>query len=257
MKKIVLFFVFFMTTSGTILSMFCLKTIFCCCCKPILLTGDTLKYFETSISVGNAQELQNFINLYGINSRINGETMVHWAVLKNRPGVINFLVSHQADVNTTNDDGMTPLHLATEHDYIDCLRTLVALRGRIELDQKTYDHQTALDIALSKKSVPAIRVLVHAGADRSRIDWAVIQEALDSGNYETAILITQGHCTERDIEKVKKQHAAKLEKDKQQNNVLKQNERADRQKREEAWVSMRRYYTVYGYGYSRNYYEGY
>src|SRR5579872_7080205 len=190
MKKIVLFFVFFITTSSTILSMFCLKNIFCCCCKPIILTPDKQKNLETIILNGNAQEIQKLIDLYGINSCINGETMMHWAVLKNRPGVINFLVSQGADVNMTNDDGMTPLHLATDHDYIDCLRTLVTLRDRIKLDQKTADRRTALDIALSKESVSAIRVLVHAGADRSKIDWPVIQEALDSGNYETALLIT-------------------------------------------------------------------
>ena len=183
MKKIILFFAFFITSSIDLFSMCCLTRL--------------------------------------ISSCRSTKTPVHKAVELNDPDTIKILAdAHLADLNMRNASGQTPLHLAALLDRVHCVRALVKTK-RVDLDAKDPYARTALDIAVSNNSLVAIRILVHAGADRSHISQAVIQKAIDSGNYEIALLLAHGKCSDRDLQKLQKAQEAMVEKDTHEKALLK------------------------------------
>lgn len=69
------------------------------------------------------------------------------------------------DVNATDHDGLTPLHIAASWNLYDVLKELACLVGRrLNWDSKTDAGHTALELALNGGSHAAVVNLLEKGA---------------------------------------------------------------------------------------------
>lgn len=111
-------------------------------------------YFK-AVESGDITELQRAEHLAGwlmvcqIQEHATGDTLLHKAARKNNPSIVEFLLSHNPNLNIINDEGKTPLHEACQSRYlpgdiIDLLikkgadQSIQDLHGQIALDYRPY-----------------------------------------------------------------------------------------------------------------------
>lgn len=92
---------------------------------------------------------------------------VCFAALGNRPGVLKLLLDYRACVEERNDDGSTPLIIAALKSRTGALKFLLESRANVEATRK--DGTNALSLAAGNEDVCATMLLLHHGADRSRV----------------------------------------------------------------------------------------
>ncbi|XP_055842006.1 85/88 kDa calcium-independent phospholipase A2 isoform X1 [Episyrphus balteatus] len=89
-----------------------------------------------------------------------GGTPLHWCSSRE---TLQALINTGCDVNATNFDGKTALHVMVERNRFECVVTLLAYDAEIDVVDK--DGNTALHIAIEKKLVPIVQCLVVFGSD--------------------------------------------------------------------------------------------
>ena len=62
----------------------------------------------------------------------NGFTALHEACLQNRSDIVEILLNYMPDINQTDDEGNTPLHLACKNGCLDCVKTMI-VNGQCDL----------------------------------------------------------------------------------------------------------------------------
>ncbi|KAF9893577.1 hypothetical protein FE257_010889 [Aspergillus nanangensis] len=92
-----------------------------------------------------------------------GETALHLAVEWRRPRIILFLLERGASIDMTNEDGFTPLQLATLID--NCEAVSLLLQRDAQVDLRSLSGFTALQLAAQKKHWVAFDLLLIGGAD--------------------------------------------------------------------------------------------
>ena len=123
--------------------------------------ANTLKAMQTIVSRTKSVNTQ----------QKNGDAALHLTVRSGAaPDLAPFLLTHGADVNLANQRGQTPLHLAAgRKDEGRSLRVLLeeASKSEIKPNVNVQDHNnhTPLDIALSRGSLSAVRLLKEYGAE--------------------------------------------------------------------------------------------
>jgi ankyrin repeat protein len=115
----------------------------------------------------------------------DGFTLLHWASAWNAPTAVATLLAHGADPEPYNNEGWTPLCIASSCNHVDIIQAL--LRGGANVDQWTaetsvehyedwlssrnrgervdYFHSTPLLIASKCGNLEAATALLEAGAD--------------------------------------------------------------------------------------------
>ncbi|XP_077534698.1 rabankyrin-5-like [Haemaphysalis longicornis] len=96
----------------------------------------------------------------------NGDRPIHYASCGNEPGIITLLLSLGVDINARNKKNRTALHIAVDKKFVDCVRVLV---GSPQLDVNIQDHcgNTPCHYAV-RNGLPteALHMLLkHLGAD--------------------------------------------------------------------------------------------
>ena len=97
-----------------------------------------------------------------------GRTAMH-IVVERRDGVwIDFLYQQGANVNVADNDGMTPLMLATQLGYVDGVEKLIAHGANVDVTNNS--GETPLMYAVHGRNTELMRVLLVAGANPDRYD---------------------------------------------------------------------------------------
>lgn len=95
---------------------------------------------------------------------VNDLAPIHLACLKGYDHIVKLLLAHGADSELINCKGNTPLMDAAEHGNHSCLIVLVEY-SRSNLDQRNYNDDTALHLALKNRHYHIAHALLEAGAD--------------------------------------------------------------------------------------------
>ncbi|XP_074607779.1 arf-GAP with SH3 domain, ANK repeat and PH domain-containing protein 2-like isoform X2 [Acropora palmata] len=93
--------------------------------------------------------------------------------------IVDFLAQNCNEVNTTDQEGNTALHVAALSSKIECMRVLLRAGGTESLNARNKDGKTALDIAKDLGNPESIELLKQSAADKLvqcenvKIDWGL------------------------------------------------------------------------------------
>jgi ankyrin repeat protein len=94
----------------------------------------------------------------------SGWTALHEAAKIGSAEIASLLISHDADLDATNDGTMyTPLHIAAHYGHLDIIKLLI--KNGVDIHQKCNDGGTAIHIAADKNNVDVIEFLLSQGDD--------------------------------------------------------------------------------------------
>ena len=157
-----------------------------------ILTFTNLKYvisFPLYIASKTGRvELVNFLLTHGANvnqTNGNGETSLQWASQRGHVEVVNLLLNHGANVNqaNVNDIGETPLYIASFHNNVKIVSLL--LNHKANINQADNDGKTALYIASLTGHVEVVSLLLNHGA--------IVNQATNDGITPLHIASQNGH----------------------------------------------------------------
>jgi uncharacterized protein len=106
-----------------------------------------------------------------------GRTALHIVVERRDLAWVNFLLQRGADPRIGDRAGITPLRLAADIGFVDGARALIA-RGA-GVDQTNARGETALHIAVQRRDLPMVRMLIEAGANPDLPDSVAGKSARD------------------------------------------------------------------------------
>lgn len=119
-------------------------------------------------------------------TRLGGYTPLHLASRVGNAEAISALVAQGANVSARTSTGAMPLHLAAGSGDVDAVSALLAAGAAVDGRENVYE-QTPLMWATAKNRVPAMTVLLDAGADVNAatkvVDYARLAE-LDGADRE-------------------------------------------------------------------------
>lgn len=99
------------------------------------------------------------------------------------------MVSHGAEINTADDDGMTLLHYAVRNYRYDFAEGIARLG--IDLDLKNKKGKAALHLAIEKEDMRMIDALLDLGADPDLTDekgWTVLDRLAEKGDRNSPVV---------------------------------------------------------------------
>ena len=113
----------------------------------------------SAVQAGTDQDVRYFIKRGAdINLVDNRNTLLHLAARQNQnPKVVRYLVSKKIDVNTQNAMGETPLHLAASFNpNTEVLRYLISVRN-VDINAKDNNGRTPLSVASTEEKQTILR----------------------------------------------------------------------------------------------------
>ena len=125
-----------------------------------------------------------------------GDTVLHLAVNRQLPLVVQRLLKLGANPNTANEHGVTPLLLAIQDDRRGMTQLLLeggADPTRIAKGDSWLDGKTPLHVAAERNNHAALRLMLIAGAQvdaRDAQNRTALHVAMSRDNYEAAGLLT-------------------------------------------------------------------
>ncbi|XP_065212444.1 transient receptor potential channel pyrexia-like [Planococcus citri] len=126
---------------------------------PIIQTSDQMTPIHYA-TLGNSKDVVEFLINYGCGIP---STAINSAVYANAIQCVKFLLALEADVNIYHE-GMTPLHVATDLRYIECMEELLD-DSRIDPNAKTdLTGYTALHLAAENGYADCIELLLKKNA---------------------------------------------------------------------------------------------
>lgn len=114
---------------------------------------------------GDFKRVQSLIsNGADVNSKNeDGLTPLHVAAVRNRGAVVKLLIDHGADVNTKTEDGQTLLHHVAREGYVNIFKLLIDSGS--DLSARDNAMRTPLNCALRWRKHDVAELLVTRGAD--------------------------------------------------------------------------------------------
>ena len=98
----------------------------------------------------------------GLSAALKGITMAHVAVIRGDLAILRVLHRFGVDFDASSQSGLRPLMLAAGTGRLVATEWLL---GRVDLDARTREGETALHYALLAGSDPVVELLVRRGAD--------------------------------------------------------------------------------------------
>lgn len=99
--------------------------------------------------------------------RASGNVPLHWAVIKDRTNLVEWLLAKNADINAADPDGMTPLHFAAVFNRVACAEMLIAKGARMDAKARKYGalRLAPIHIAAEGGKDEMVKYLLKHGAD--------------------------------------------------------------------------------------------
>ncbi len=145
------------------------------------LFSDSYEFLE-AVRERDGAQVTEYLNRPGttlVNTRdiSTGRTALHIVIERRDIAWLNFLLERGADASIADRAGITPLRQATEIGFVDAARVLIA-RGT-NVNQENARGETALHIAVQRRDMAMVRMLVEAGANPDMQDSVAGKSARD------------------------------------------------------------------------------
>ena len=118
-----------------------------------------------SAAEGNKQIFTNLLEAGADLSFIDkvGRTILHMAAFGNNPEILEIILKHKNSpaIDSPSKDGMSPLMIATKHQKINSVKTLLQHKASVKA-MNSKDFTTALDLAYKSKNDQLIKIIETA-----------------------------------------------------------------------------------------------
>jgi ankyrin repeat protein len=117
-----------------------------------------------AVKSGNLRELQQLLNNVSYINRTNefGSTLLHIAAKESYLDIVRLLIAYDINVNAKDNEGNTPLHLATCPD----ITNILLGRPEIRINIQNHEGDTPLTYAINRNNYLNIaKLLLKHGAD--------------------------------------------------------------------------------------------
>jgi hypothetical protein len=114
-----------------------------------------------------------------------GYTPLHWALIRAKWDLADYLADNGADINAAGSDGGTPLHCAANHENVAVIEMLLDRGARV--DARNLWGNTPLALAAQRGCTSIAETLVRHGADInscSAENWTPLHYAYKAGHKE-------------------------------------------------------------------------
>lgn len=103
-----------------------------------------------------------------INERTRlGETVLHYLTVENQLAAVSALVEDwQANINTLNDFGASPLSEATSLGYVELVKYLVSKGARLKVENQ---QDSVLHAAVRSNQLELVKIILEAGAEVNEV----------------------------------------------------------------------------------------
>ncbi|MCC8399288.1 MAG: ankyrin repeat domain-containing protein [Rickettsia endosymbiont of Platyusa sonomae] len=131
-------------------------------------------------AIYGAVEIVSFLLSKGFNPNnkdFQGQTSVHRAVIAKSPETINELIKGRANINIQNNDGNTPLHLATLLQFNPIVQQLKFLGAQPQIKNNAkYDYSTLHKLVATKKvqaNISEVQQFSRINTQNSTKEWQI------------------------------------------------------------------------------------
>jgi ankyrin repeat protein len=131
---------------------------------------------------GDAEQVQSLLSLptpglLAAKDRDTGETALHIVVAQRNLTWLRFLLSKQARLDLQDKDGNTPLATAARLGWTEGAAQMLADKANVDAANRR--GETPLILAVQKRDLPMVRLLMKHGANPKRTDSAAGLSAID------------------------------------------------------------------------------
>ncbi len=137
--------------------------------------------FVSAMKAGEASKALDLLDKAGstvVNYRgLDGNAGLHIAIRNRNANWVGFLLSRGADPNLADANGDTPLILAARRGFVEGAARM--LMKQADVDKTNRLGETALIVAVQQRQPGIVQMLLEAGADPDRTDYASGYSARD------------------------------------------------------------------------------
>lgn len=124
------------------------------------------------------------------------------AVCENKVDVVKLLLDSGAKVESSDRQGRTALHYASDYGLVECVHALV--NAGAGLNVKDEEGYTALHVAAERGNVGVVKMLVNAGARidsvTKRLRIKAVALASDAGHDEVVQVLEKAHVAKENLQ---------------------------------------------------------
>lgn len=117
------------------------------------------------------------------------------------PDLVEILISHDADIESINENGRRPLHFAAWRNKAKCLSLL--LRKGADINAKTSDGDNALQVGIMYNCHQAVKILLeHGGSDydyKNVLGRTLLHLAALHGDLDTIAILRSANLSKVDL----------------------------------------------------------
>jgi len=164
------------------------------CAVPAMAQFSDSYNFLKAVRDGNGDDAMKYLSKPGapvLNTRDpgTGETALHISIKTHADNWVGFLLNKGANTEIKDHQGNTPLHDAALFGDQTALTYLIGMKARVNATNN--NGETPLILAVHRKDIDAVRLLVDGGADPKIQDTIAGKSALDYAKQDPRLSAIQ------------------------------------------------------------------